>query len=236
MERWTVPFAVCIAVSIGAVLSLASGGQFSVVLVVLSAGPAMLMAASIAYSRSLSHSAGLLNEAFACMSEAGQSNAVGVPLPLSLSKSSLSCKDLEVQAVMLRSSRMMLMGRDASQSIRAACARMLSKPGAPKGSVFYEKLLGMASRRPSSISQLVSWRDEELSSRHADLPGTAQRHATMNMFLSAIAPSFAIFMFIGGLITSGSSGGMLQLGEVLLIAVPVSYSMANAFMARRLFG
>lgn len=76
----------------------------------------------------------------------------------------------------------------------------------------------------------------QADSGQAEMEGAAQRYATLNMFVATILPSFLVFAFIGDTILSQGSFGLLLFASVLLLLVPLIYSIGNAFMWRRLLG
>ncbi|MGC8676360.1 MAG: hypothetical protein ACP5T3_02485 [Candidatus Micrarchaeia archaeon] len=72
--------------------------------------------------------------------------------------------------------------------------------------------------------------------RHAsETEGSIQTYATLNMFISTIAPSFVIFAFVGTAVIAGAFSNMLLLSVLLLFAVPLAYAFGNLLMSRRLY-
>jgi hypothetical protein len=73
-----------------------------------------------------------------------------------------------------------------------------------------------------------------LRSKQADIEATAQRYATMNMFLSTILPAFIVFAFIGNSILSHAEFSMMPFSFSLLVIIPSAYAVGNFVMWRRL--
>ncbi|MEM0147061.1 MAG: hypothetical protein QW091_00605 [Candidatus Micrarchaeaceae archaeon] len=72
--------------------------------------------------------------------------------------------------------------------------------------------------------------------RHAaELEGSMQTYATLNMFVSTIAPSFIVFAFIGSTVIAGSLNGLFAMSLALLFLVPLAYAFANVLMYRRMY-
>ena len=69
----------------------------------------------------------------------------------------------------------------------------------------------------------------------ATVEESAQRYATLNMFVSTVLPSFMIFAFIGSSILSQASFSLVAFSAILLLAVPVFYALGNLLMWRCLF-
>jgi len=65
------------------------------------------------------------------------------------------------------------------------------------------------------------------------LEASIQRNSTINMFISSVAPSFIIFMFIGNLVISGNYN-ILAIAIILLFMLPLAYAIGNAVFMRRL--
>ncbi len=76
--------------------------------------------------------------------------------------------------------------------------------------------------------------EHALKGRVAEIEESAQRYATLNMFISTILPSFLVFAFIGGAILSQSGSGMLLFSLSFLVIIPLVYSAGNLIMQRRL--
>lgn len=74
-----------------------------------------------------------------------------------------------------------------------------------------------------------------MDSKQAEVEESSQRYATFNMFISTILPSFLVFAFIGNTILSQSGFGILLFSCILLLLIPLLYSLGNALMWRRLF-
>ncbi len=71
--------------------------------------------------------------------------------------------------------------------------------------------------------------------QHTDMEESAQRYATFNMFISTILPSFMVFAFIGSSILSRASFSLLVFSSLLVLVVPIFYSIGNLLMWRRFF-
>ncbi|VVB77042.1 Uncharacterised protein [uncultured archaeon] len=75
-------------------------------------------------------------------------------------------------------------------------------------------------------------RDSENQSR---LEESVQRYAVFNMFISTVAPSFLVFAFVGGSILSTAQFNLVFFSSVMLVAIPIIYSLGNSLMWRRFF-
>ena len=64
---------------------------------------------------------------------------------------------------------------------------------------------------------------------------SSQRYATINMFVSTVAPSFLVFAFIGTAILSQAGVSLLLFSVSLLIFIPLSYAIGNSFLSRRMY-
>jgi hypothetical protein len=70
--------------------------------------------------------------------------------------------------------------------------------------------------------------------KRAEMEESAQRYATINMFISTILPSFLVFAFVGNAVLSGTGFSTFLFSITFLIMVPLAYAFGNAFMWRRL--
>jgi hypothetical protein len=70
--------------------------------------------------------------------------------------------------------------------------------------------------------------------KRAEMEESAQRYATINMFISTILPSFLVFAFVGNAVLSGAGFSTFVFSITFLIMVPLAYAFGNAFMWRRL--
>ncbi len=75
-----------------------------------------------------------------------------------------------------------------------------------------------------------------LDERKARIDESVQKHATVNMFLATVLPSFAIFSFIGEIVLAQRSGSLFLLSLTMLIALPLMYLVGNVLLNRRLYG
>jgi hypothetical protein len=70
--------------------------------------------------------------------------------------------------------------------------------------------------------------------KRAEMEESAQRYATINMFISTILPSFLVFAFVGNSVLSGTGFSTFLFSITFLIMVPLAYAFGNAFMWKRL--
>ncbi len=89
----------------------------------------------------------------------------------------------------------------------------------------------VASSRPGDVIRNHAF---YLKRKRAEIEESAQRYATLNMFLSTILPSFLVFAFIGESILSQGGFGILLFSIVLLVLIPTAYAVGNVVMWRRL--
>jgi hypothetical protein len=87
----------------------------------------------------------------------------------------------------------------------------------------------------AQVRTALSAHELYLSGRQSELEESSQRYATINMFISTIAPSFLVFAFIGSAILSQAGFSMLLLSVSLLILIPLFYSIGNSFLSRRIY-
>jgi hypothetical protein len=102
------------------------------------------------------------------------------------------------------------------------------------GERFPGRLASLFFGQRESVDDAVASRELYVKSKHAEIDATAQRYATLNMFISTIAPSFLVFAFIGDGILSHSGFDTLMFSLVLLVVLPFAYSIGNLMMWRKL--
>lgn len=101
-----------------------------------------------------------------------------------------------------------------------------------------ELLEGLRFEGADGTSQMLSAlaaHEAGIGGRRSALEESSQRYATINMFISTIAPSFLIFGFIGTAIMSPVGFSLLLFSVSLLIFIPLSYSIGNSFLSRRMY-
>ncbi|MEM3781763.1 MAG: hypothetical protein QXT43_02270 [Candidatus Micrarchaeaceae archaeon] len=94
--------------------------------------------------------------------------------------------------------------------------------------------LGISGAKSDLASSLEAHK-ARIESHAAELEGTVQTYATLNMFISTIAPAFIVFALIGSTVVAGSLNGLFAVSLALLFAVPLAYAFANTLMYRRMY-
>jgi hypothetical protein len=87
----------------------------------------------------------------------------------------------------------------------------------------------------SAVSEEIRRQKLMTNSKQAEVEESSQRYATFSMFISTILPSFLVFAFIANTILSQGGFGILLFSCILLLFIPLLYSLGNALMWRRLF-
>ncbi|MGC8710471.1 MAG: hypothetical protein ACP5RF_02580 [Candidatus Micrarchaeia archaeon] len=83
------------------------------------------------------------------------------------------------------------------------------------------------------ISNFIESYKNKQNASVSGLEASIQRNSTINMFISSVAPSFIIFMFIGNLVISGNYN-IPAIAIILLFMLPLAYAIGNAVFMRRL--
>jgi len=83
------------------------------------------------------------------------------------------------------------------------------------------------------ISNFIESYNNKQRSSISSLESSIQRNSTINMFISSVAPSFIIFMFIGNLIIYGNYN-ITVIIVLLLFVLPFAYALGTAISTRRL--
>jgi hypothetical protein len=86
-----------------------------------------------------------------------------------------------------------------------------------------------------AINGIVSAHGLYMNARQAAVEDSSQRYAILNMFVSTILPSFALFAFVGSTIISQAGFSLITLSVLLLVVIPLIYALGNSIMWRRLF-
>ena len=145
-----------------------------------------------------------------------------MPLANAINKASSFCANKYTSSVLLESSSRIKMGENLFDSlvssakdgkIRKEIARYLHGPdsGASEAALLYERIGKERSIRRSAL---------------------AARYATIGMFISTIAPSFAIFSFIGGMMITPANSSILLLSVSLTAAIPAAFAAINVLSER----
>ncbi len=149
-----------------------------------------------------------------------------MPLLQSVRKAIDLQKDRKAKAMLRCAYGRIMLGDDAPSAFEYAMAKCGCKgTKLPWNSDIY-----------ASIGNLIEDYNYSAKAEEAKRGSALQRYATLNMFLSAIAPSFIVFIFVGSTIVAGSSASMLAISTVLLVALPLAYSFGSFAFARRLIG
>lgn len=85
-----------------------------------------------------------------------------------------------------------------------------------------------------AMNGIISAHNLYLSARQAAVEASSQRDAVLNMFISTILPSFILFAFVGSTIISQAGLDLLAASVLLIVLVPLFYSMGTFLMWRRL--
>ncbi len=88
----------------------------------------------------------------------------------------------------------------------------------------------------TSIRNAMQLHEDASSSKRASLYEAAQRNATINMFISTVLPSFAIFGFVGSSIIGKQTYDMSLFSMTMLIFFPFISLAINALSTRRSYG
>jgi hypothetical protein len=93
-------------------------------------------------------------------------------------------------------------------------------------------MLGIDAEDFSHIDLFIGREIEKVKEKASQVEPLLQRDATINMFISTIAPSFVILAFIGSSILSTPS--IIFLSFMLLSILPVLYAISLTLSQRRL--
>ncbi|MGC8699476.1 MAG: hypothetical protein ACP5RK_00510 [Candidatus Micrarchaeia archaeon] len=102
--------------------------------------------------------------------------------------------------------------------------------GRPSGEAL--EMLGIDAEDFSHIDLFIGREIEKVKEKASQVEPLLQRDATINMFISTIAPSFVILAFIGSSILSTPS--IIFLSFMLLSILPVLYAISLTLSQRRL--
>ncbi|HVA82760.1 MAG TPA: hypothetical protein VNF06_01190 [Candidatus Aquilonibacter sp.] len=86
------------------------------------------------------------------------------------------------------------------------------------------------------ISRTLHLYDQSREEEGSTSLDSLQRGSTINMFLSTLLPSFALFTFVGGSILSQGAPNLILFSALLLILIPLLYALNLRSFARRLIG
>lgn len=87
---------------------------------------------------------------------------------------------------------------------------------------------------PNYIHNVVLEYQNKKAEKDSVKASKMQRYATANMFISTIAPSFVIFGFIGDMVISQRSAGIMGLVLILNLLIPFVFTISNFAMLGRL--
>ncbi len=187
---------------------------------------ASLLAVHLAYSIHKKRSAHgeIIDGVMKGMARVANYQSAKMPLPNALGKASRFSGNESASKILLESSRRIKMGESLfdslissakSKDIGKEIARYLKGPDSSAGesALLYERVEKARAARRSAL---------------------AARYATLGMFVSTVAPSFAIFSFIGSMMISPTDSGMFMLSVSLTAAIPVAYAAINILSERSL--
>lgn len=167
------------------------------------------------------------DEFMKCLGRMSYYRSSGMTLSKSLGRAAASSPDAKVSSLMRNVSRRTGLGDDLGDAIAAALRRE-------------RRLSAVLSRYMKSHDQTVEESVSMYESRRREKVAAANslsaRYATLNMFLSTIAPSFVMFSFIGSMLISQESGGIGFMSIAMIAAIPSVYSMVNFASSRGLIG
>ncbi|MGI0141857.1 MAG: hypothetical protein ACREBF_04395 [Candidatus Micrarchaeales archaeon] len=85
-----------------------------------------------------------------------------------------------------------------------------------------------------NLRKMIVRYSEERKSKTSSALDALQRNSTVNMFLSTLLPSFLLFLFVGTTILSQSGTNLAFISLMVLIVVPLIYTLSNVIFSRRL--
>jgi len=148
------------------------------------------------------------------------------PLLSSIRKAISLQTNNKIKAMLANSYRRMMLGKDAVSAFNESIARC-----GCLGSYFT-----WDDDVYAAIAKFIDSYKYSSKASNATKGSVMQRYATLNMFLSAIAPSFIVFLFVGSSIISSSYASLLALSVVLLVVVPLTYAFGMFAFERRFIG
>ena len=157
------------------------------------------------------------------IAKASNYKSAKIPLPRALDKASRFSRNKSASEILLKASARIKMGESLLDSlVLSAKDRKIGKEIA--------RYFGAG----SSVGESALLYERMEKKRSARSSALATRHATLGMFVSTIAPSFAIFSFIGGIMVSPADSGLFLLSISLTAAIPVAYAAINILSERSL--
>ncbi|MCL5100355.1 MAG: hypothetical protein M1122_00145 [Candidatus Marsarchaeota archaeon] len=84
-----------------------------------------------------------------------------------------------------------------------------------------------------SLALTIDKHELELKDKISKMKGSLQGHATINMFIATVLPSFIVFSFVGSAIISGYSN-LILISIALMIILPSVYAGSLNIMRGRL--
>ncbi len=140
---------------------------------------------------------------------------------------SSACPNKEVSRSLNAAWRRMLLGEDCASSLA---------PSVPSGMQRPKSCISNASTFSGNIYNMINAFESELEEKKSGIASAMQRYATLEMFLSTIAPSFIIFGFVGESIISDSSINIMLLSVIMAVILPSVYALLNLAKAKRFNG
>ena len=156
------------------------------------------------------------------MSRAASYQSAKTPLANALNKASRFSANKHASSILRESSSRIKMGENLFDSLVSSV-----KSGKTA------KEIARYFHGPDSSARQAALLYERIGKeRSAHRTALAARYATIGMFISTIAPSFAIFSFIGGMMVTPADSSILLLSISLTAAIPVAFAAINVLSER----
>ena len=218
------PIVLLASLFISAIVSLSVLGSASYLQLTLPIYLASFLVVYMAYSvhKERLKRAGIIEGIMNGVSRVVSYQSAKMPLANAINKASRFCANKHASNVLLESSSRIKMGESLFDSLVSSAkdgkigkeiARYIRGPdsGASEASLLYGRIGKERSMRRSALSA---------------------RYATIGMFISTIAPSFAIFSFIGGMMITPANSNILFLSVSLTAAIPAAFAAMNVLSER----
>ncbi len=154
-------------------------------------------------------------------------NSSGMPLLKSIRTAARSVKPMKVAIILDEVGRRVYFGQGAEDSLELALLKHKELRG---------KLLNGIDMSRFDLGKLHEIYESDRKESMTRSVALSNRYATLNMFISTIAPSFLMFSFIGSMLISEASASTEALSFMLVLAVPMAYSFSCRAFNGRFFG
>lgn len=154
--------------------------------------------------------------------------STGSSMPTLLNLVTETATSRKIKLGLIRVRARIQMGQDFFSSMQDVFSKELSE--------LQISISGSTNNPLSQISRSVNLHEESKREVGSTTLDSLQRGSTINMFLSTLLPSFALFTFVGGSILSQGPPNLILLSALLLILIPLLYALNMRSFARRLIG